>query len=434
MRRNDTEILADSLELPCGLVLKNRIAKAALCDGLAGSDNLANEKHAVLYGQWGEGEVGLLVTGNVLLDRWHLERPGNIAIVGEQSNHALAMLADMAAASKKNGAAVIMQLNHAGRQTQKIINKTPKGPSDVGLKMGNGRFGKPTAMTKAEVEEIIERHVYAAKVAQDTGFDGIQIHMAHGYLGSQFLSGLSNRRNDEYGGDLAGRAKFLLDIVDRVRAVVKSGFAITVKLNSSDFQKGGFTARDSATVAKWLQDAGVDMIELSGGNYEQPRMIDFDRKDPLMDLKKRESTRRREAYFLEFVPLMRESVTVPIMVTGGFRTVSAMARSIEEDGVDIVGLGRPFCIDTTIADKLLSGEVTEIRDYTEDTRVGRGLLGPASPISFLRDLNAWSELFWFYAQMDRLAEEQEPDLDMSGFKALMMIDKAEAKAAKALVR
>ncbi len=431
--RSDIDILSESLTLPCGLTLKNRISKAALCDGLAGSDNHPNEKHAALYGRWGEGEVGLLFTGNVLLDRWHLERPGNIAIVGKQSNRSLAMLADMAAASKQNGAAIMMQLNHAGRQTQKIINKNPKGPSDVGLKMGNGRFGKPTAMSREEIIEIIEGHVHAARVAQDTGFDGIQIHMAHGYLGSQFLSGLSNTRDDEYGGDLAGRSKYLLDIVRRVREEVDSGFAVTVKLNSSDFQKGGFSGEESAVVARWLQDAGVDLIELSGGNYEQPRMINFDRKDPKAE-KKRESTRRREAYFLEFVPMMRENVSIPIMVTGGFRTVDAMARAVDEDGVDIVGLGRPFCIDTRVADRILSGEITEIPDLTEDTRVGRGLLGPTSPISFLRDLNAWSELFWYYAQMDRLAELQEPDLEMSGFKALMMVDKAEAKAAKALVR
>jgi len=431
--RADHEILSDPLTLPCGAVLPNRICKASMTEGLSRGDNEANERHVTLYKRWGASGAGLNILGNVHVDRWHLERGGNVAIDGPQSNQALAALADVADAAKAKGAHVWMQINHAARQTQKMINKFPKAPSDVGLKMGNGRFGKPTPLTGEEIENLIEKWAYAAKIAEDTGYDGVQLHSAHGYLVSQFLSPLSNVRDDKWGGDLEGRARFIMEAIRRTRELVKPGFAVSVKLNSSDFQKGGFTADDSATVSKWMEDAGVDLIELSGGNYEQPRMIDFDRKDPKAD-NKRESTRRREAYFLEFVPQMRESVKIPIMVTGGFRSTSSMARAIEEDGVDMVGMGRPFCVDPEIAGKMLSGEITLVDDLSDTTRIGRGLLSPTSPISFLRDLNAWGELGWYYEQIYRLADGKDPELGLSGFKALLSYDKTESATAKALIR
>ncbi len=428
----DTGILSQPMKLPCGALLPNRIAKASMTEGLSRGDNLANERHVTLYKRWGESGAGLNILGNVHVDRWHLERGGNVAIDGPQSNQAIAALADVASAAKAKGAHVWMQINHAARQTQKMINKFPKAPSDVGLKMGNGRFGKPTPLTGEEIENLIEKWAFAAKIAEDTGYDGVQLHSAHGYLVSQFLSPLSNVRTDKWGGDLEGRARFVMEAIHRTREQVSKGFAVSVKLNSSDFQKGGFTEDDSATVAKWMEDAGVDLIELSGGNYEQPRMIDFDRKDPKADTQKRESTRRREAYFLDFVPKMRESVTIPIMVTGGFRTTSSMARAVEEDGVDMIGLGRPFCVDPEIASKLLSGEINTIDDRAETTRIGRGLLSPTSPIGFLRDLNAWGELGWYYEQIYRIADGKDPDFLLSGFKALLAYDKTESATAKAL--
>jgi 2,4-dienoyl-CoA reductase-like NADH-dependent reductase (Old Yellow Enzyme family) len=424
--------LSQTLKLPCGAVLKNRIAKAAMTEGLSSGDNHANARFVELYRRWGEGGAALLITGNVLVDRWHLERGGNLAIEGAQSNSALAALADMAAAAKAHGAHIWMQLNHAGRQTQKMINKAPKAPSDVGLKMGNGRFGKPTPMSLAEIEKAIAAFVYAAKTAEQTGFDGVQIHAAHGYLMSQFLSPLSNRRTDNYGGSLENRARFLLDIIRGVRGATRKGFAVSVKLNSADFQKGGFSEDESAIVANWLEEAGVDLIEISGGNYEQPQMIGFERKDPLAN--KRESTIKREAYFLDFVPKLRARVSIPVMVTGGFRTVSAMVSAIANDNVDMIGLGRPLVIDPDGADKILSGEVTSLFSRDDDLVIGSGLLSPRSPISFLRDLNAWGSLGWYYEHIYSLADGKNPDLSLSAFKALLAYDKTEGKAAKALVR
>jgi 2,4-dienoyl-CoA reductase-like NADH-dependent reductase (Old Yellow Enzyme family) len=425
--------LRDPLTLPCGAVLSNRIGKAAMTEGISSGDNTANERFVELYRRWGEGSAGLLITGNVLVDRWHLERGGNLAIVGEQSNRALAFLTDMATAAKAHGSAIWMQLNHAGRQTQKMINKRPKAPSDIGLKMGNGRFGQPIPLTDSEIETIIDGFVHATKIAEQTGFDGVQVHAAHGYLTSQFLSPLSNHRNDKWGGALEGRAHFLLEIIRRTKQAVSPGFAVAVKLNSADFQKGGFSEDESVIVAKWLEEAGVDLIEISGGNYEQPRMIDFNRKDPL-GANKRESTKKREAYFIDFVPRMRASVNLPVMVTGGFRSVAGMENALASDGVDMIGLGRPLVLNPDAPKQILAGEIDHLESRDEDLVIGNGLLGPKSPISFLRDLNAWGALGWYYEHIYSLADGKDPDTTLSPFRALLSYDRTEGKTAKALIR
>ena len=425
--------LSDPLTLPCGKIVPNRIAKAALTEGLSDGFNTANDRFVRLYEIWGRGGAGLLVTGNVLVDRWHLERGGNLAIEGEQSDEALAKLSEIAGAAKAEGSLIFMQINHSGRQTQKMINRMPKAPSDVGLHMGNGRFGKPTPLTEAEIETAIEGFVNAARVAEKTGFDGVQIHAAHGYLNSQFLSPLSNLRSDNWGGPLENRARIVLETIRRTRLEVSPQFAVSVKINSADFQKGGFSQEESIQVAQWLQEEGVDLIEISGGNYEQPRMIDFDRKDPLA-AKKRESTRRREAYFLDFVPLMRECVSIPVMVTGGFRSRAAMQAAVENDGVDLIGLGRPMIINPNAPRQLLSGKVDRLFSRDDDLVIGSGLLGPRSPIGFLRDLNAWGALGWYYEHLYSLADGKQPDLALSPFRALLSYNSTEAKTAKALIR
>lgn len=430
----DISMLNKPLKLPCGAVLMNRIAKAAMTEGLSMGDSQANDRFVNLYRRWGQGGAALLITGNALVCRWHLERGGNLAIEGPQPDHALAKLAEKAKAAKENGAHIWMQLNHAGRQTQKMINKHPKAPSDVGLKMGNGRFAKPTPLSEADIEKAVAAFVHAAVTAEKAGFDGVQVHAAHGYLVSQFLSPLSNRRADQWGGSLENRARFLLEVIRRIRKATRKTFAVAVKLNSADFQKGGFSEDDSVTVAKWLEEAGIDLIEVSGGNYEQPRMIDFNRKDPLADRNKRESTKRREAYFLDFVPKLRSAVKVPVMVTGGFRSAEAMVSALADDGVDMIGLGRPLVIDPDGARKILTGEINKLFSRDNDLVIGNGLLGPASPISFLRDLNAWGALGWYYEHIYSLADGKVPDLSLSCFRALLAYDRTEGRTAKALIR
>ena len=307
--------LSSPLKLPCGVVLPNRLAKAAMTEALADSLGRATPELCRLYERWSAGGAGLLITGNIQVDRRYVERPGNVAIDGGQNllsgeqNYADHMLRKYAASAKKHGSKVFAQLSHAGRQSTALINRHPVGPGDVPTThqgvpravAGLLLFGKPRALTAAEVEDVIERFASAARVCADSGFDGVQIHAAHGYLLSSFHNPLANNRvdifgdDDPYGGTLENRARVLLETVRAVRKTTRPGFAVSVKLNSADFQQGGFTTDEAAQVAGWLEEAGCDLLEVSGGTYESVAMVGSDVSGLL-----RESTKRREGYFIDF--------------------------------------------------------------------------------------------------------------------------------------
>ncbi len=327
-----SDLLSQPLQLPCGAVLPNRIAKAAMTEGLATAAGVPTEALERLYGLWSDGGAGMLLTGNVQIDADHLERPGNVVIDREPDAAMRTALASWAAAATRGGNHVWAQISHAGRQTQKVVNPHPKAPSAVKLGLPGGQFGEPEALTVPEIEEIVRRFAVAAAALKEAGFNGVQIHAAHGYLISQFLSPRSNQRNDQYGGSLENRARILLDALQAVRAAVGPGFPVSVKLNSADFQKGGFAFEDSLQVAQWLEQHSVDLIEISGGTYEQPKLLGVEGVEVEEKQNLAVSTQKREAYFVDFAKAMHEKVTVPLMVTGGFRLRSAMEQC--------AGLGR----------------------------------------------------------------------------------------------
>ena len=182
-------------------------------------------------------------------------------------------------------------------------------------------------MSEEEILDVIDRFVFTAKIARETGFTGVQFHSAHGYLLSEFLSPDINLRNDAWGGSLENRSRIHLEIIKKCRADVGEDFPISMKLNSTDFQKGGFTETESIQVAKILEDAGLDLLEISGGTYEQPKLIGADQIsiNPDRSEHRKESTIAREAYFLEYAKNIREAVSLPLMVTGGFRSREGIA-------------------------------------------------------------------------------------------------------------
>jgi len=384
--------LADPLLLPCGATLPNRLAKASTQEALATRAGDASPELALLYGRWSRGAAGLLLTGNVMIDRLHLGRPGDVVI---DDDSGLEALEAWARAGKAAGSALWMQLNHAGRQTPRSVNRRPSGPSDGDAVHMMGGFGRPRAMTLDEVHAVPAAFARAAALARRAGFDGAQIHAAHGYLLSQFLSPLVNRRTDAYGGSIANRARLLLETVRAVRAEAGGGFAVSVKINSADFQRGGFEQDDCRAVARMLDAEGIDLLEISGGNYESWAMFEGPRKG---------STKAREAYFLDFAATVRAEVKVPLMVTGGFRTAAAMREALAE-GVDVVGLARPLIVEPGLPRRLLSGEATGARE------VQRGRAPKA--------LAAASEAAWFWAQLVRLGRGKEPDVHMSVLGALL---------------
>ena len=312
-------MLNQPLTLPCGAVVPNRMCKAAMTEGLAHPDGTASAELERLYGIWSDGGSGILLSGNIQVDGDHLERPGNVIVDSALSNDAFSALQRMAAAGTRNGNHLWAQISHAGRQTQKIVNPAPKAPSAVRMRLPQNHFGEPVALTAEEIESIVERFVNCAVTCKEAGFTGVQFHSAHGYLLSQFLSPLTNQREDEWGGTLENRARALIAIVTKTREVLGADFPISVKLNSADFQKGGFDFDDSLTVAKWLADAGVDLLEISGGTYEQPRLLNLDGVEPIEEQSLARSTLAREAYFVDFAKAMREELSIPIMVTGGLR-------------------------------------------------------------------------------------------------------------------
>jgi 2,4-dienoyl-CoA reductase-like NADH-dependent reductase (Old Yellow Enzyme family) len=426
-------VLGAPLTLPCGVTLPNRLAKAATSELLADARNRATKAHETLYGVWAQSRSGLLLTGNVQVDRRHMEHAGNVAIEGGQDAEQLSALRAWSAAAKRHGAHVWMQLAHAGRQTQRWVNATPKAPSAVPLAIPGVKFGLPVALRGAEILDLIVRFADAASVARETGFDGVELHAAHGYLFSQFLSPRSNVRNDEWGGDLAGRARFLLEVVRAIRTKVGADFPIAIKLNSADFQRGGFSFEDSQIVAGWLDDASVDLIEISGGTWEQPKMANIEGVEPAFDPLVAKASREREAYFARFAPEMRRHLKrAKLMVTGGFRTAAGMADAIANDGVDLIGLGRPLCIQPAAPAALLRGEPVDLEQPERKLRLGPGLMGHQSPIKLLRAINGLGSMTWYNEQLIRLGAGLAPDPELSFLPAFISMQKRDKRMARAL--
>ena len=427
-----TDYLARPLVLPCGQILPNRLAKSALTEGLAGGDSQANQRHVRLYRAWAKGGSGLLITGNVQICRDHLENAGNVAIDGPQNAQAMRALEAWAKAGRGGGSQLWMQISHSGRQTPRMINSRPLSPSAVAVALPGNRFGAPRPMSGADIGEVVKQFAKTAAIAQATGFTGVQIHAAHGYLLSSFLSPLANLRTDQYGQSLENRARPLLDTIDAVRAAVGPNFAISVKLNSADFQRGGFQFEDSLIVAGWLDRAGVDCLEVSGGSYEQPRMMKFDGLRAAEEPKTASSTREREAYFLQFVPEIRNVVkSAALMVTGGFRSAAAMRDAIADDGVDLIGLGRPLCLMTDAPARLLAG-APRLEHFDEKLRMGPGWLGPRSPIRLVKVVNGIGALAWYYEQLERLADDLPVDEKMSVLNAFVTNERREKQRVKKL--
>ncbi len=386
--------LHDPLTLPCGLVLPNRIMKAALSEALGDKDHAPSRRLERLYGAWSAGGFGLIVTGNVMVDRRQLAEPGNVVIEDERDLDALARWAKT---GKDAGVPILVQLNHPGRQSNPLaLGHTPVAPSAVPMNLPGAAV--PRALTAPEIEDIIDRFAAAAAVCETAGFDGVQVHGAHGYLIAQFLSPLSNRRDDAWGGDPQRRRRFVVEIVRRIRASVSPGFAVGIKLNSADFQRGGFTEEESRDVLATLAAEGVDLFEISGGSYEQPAMMGTAAA----------STRAREAYFLEYARSARSLIgDIPLAVTGGFRSRTAMSDAVSSGECDVIGLGRPAATMPDAAHAVLSGRTQRLPSH--QMRFGmRATLGRVVDLKFLDSI---LDLSWHTDQLHRVGAGLRPDLN-----------------------
>jgi len=419
--------LTDSLTLPCGQIIPNRIMKSAMTEGLADANDNATERHQHLYRRWSQGGAGLLITGNVMIDRRYLEKAGNVVLEDESG---LEALTSWAAAGQENGNALWMQISHPGRQCAKLNNKQPVSASDVQLHLA-GSFGKPRALEENEIGEIIQRFATTASIAKKAGFSGVQIHGAHGHLISQFLSPVTNRRTDHWGGSLENRARLLLKTIAATRGLVGNEFPISVKLNSADFKKGGFTLDECVQVVAWLGEAGIDLLEISGGSYEAPQLMGFTGDAATTELPPRQSTVDREAYFLDYTQAVRKVATMPVAVTGGFRSRAVMEEALAADELDMIGLARPFAADPELANGLLGESLQQVPIIERDKRLGPGLLGLNSPISLVKMITIQGQMGWFVEQINRIADRQPANPGIGVLGAMMKMMRVEKKTANA---
>jgi 2,4-dienoyl-CoA reductase-like NADH-dependent reductase (Old Yellow Enzyme family) len=393
----DVSALAKPLLLPCGASLPNRLAKAAMSEVLGDASGAPGERLVRLYDRLGRGGAGLLISGHVIISRDGRGEPGNVVV--EDDRH-LAALRRWAEAAQSHGSRLWMQVNHTGRQSPRRLTPVPVAPSAVGLRGFFGTFAAPRALGEPEIADLVARFAQTAAIARDAGFAGVQVHGAHGYLVSQFLSPLANRRDDRWGGALEGRMRFLLEIVRAIRARVGASFPIGVKLNSADFQRGGFEVDDARVVAQVLEREGVDLLEISGGNYESPAMAGRGE----LPAQTRASTREREAYFLEYAKQIRAVTKLPLMLTGGMRTAAMMNEVVASGAVDVVGLARPLTFEPDLPNRLLSGAST-----------GAAPLRIATGVKKVDDM---LQVFWFQQQLHRMADGHEPDPALGRWSAL----------------
>jgi 2,4-dienoyl-CoA reductase-like NADH-dependent reductase (Old Yellow Enzyme family) len=372
----------EPLQLPNGQVLANRIAKAAMEENMADADQAPSRELKQLYTAWADGAPGLLLTGNVMVDRRAMTGPGGVALEDEQH---LDSFREWANVARDKGVHFWVQLSHPGRQTMANLGQQALAPSAIALDLGSfsKMFAKPRAMTEDDIQDVIKRFATSARLAEKAGFTGVQIHGAHGYLLSQFLSPLSNHRTDRWGGSLENRARLLLEVIH------------AVKLNSADFQRGGFAEADACAVVKLLNPLPIDLLELSGGSYESPAM-QGDARDG--------RTLAREAYFLEFARELATIAQMPLMVTGGIRRLPVV-QQVLDSGIAMAGIATALTLEPQL-----------IKHWHE----GRDLNPQLKPINWQRKpLAALATLAVVRDQMRRLSRGRLPDAKVAPWLALV---------------
>ncbi|WP_459925019.1 NADH:flavin oxidoreductase/NADH oxidase family protein [Desulfatiferula olefinivorans] len=379
----DTAILNQPLTLPCGAVIKNRIMKSAMSEIMGDKGHGPTPALFRLYERWARGGTGLLLTGNVMVDRRALGEPRNVVLEDDRHLDGLRRWAESATIG---GTHAWVQLNHPGRQSPAFLSPEPVAPSAIPYTSDLRHvFNPPRELSDGDIRDIIARFARAAGLSRQAGFTGVQIHGAHGYLVSQFLSPRFNRRTDDWGGSIENRMRFLLEIIRAVRIEVGADFPVSVKLNSSDFRNRGFSEDDALVVIRALSAEGVDLIEISGGTYEAPAMMGGAK-----------SAKDARPFFIDFAEKAVAAVDTPIALTGGFRNASTMADAMTHANIAMVGIGRPLVVDPELSEKVLAGEPWEstVRPLT-------------TGLAFL-DRVTMLEITWYENQMRYLGEGRDP--------------------------
>lgn len=386
----------DQLLLPCGISLPNRIAKSAMSENMAKPPFYPGEEFYRAYRTWVEGETGLIISGNVMIDSKFLGEPNNVVIEKGLAN--LKQLKAWAKATNGSRSQIWIQLNHPGKQSPKFLTPTPVAPSAIALKAPLDKmFNEPRELSEDKIYEIINRFGESARICKECGFEGVQIHGAHGYLVSQFLSPNHNQRNDKWGGSIENRMRFVLEVYKSIRKNVGNTYPVGIKMNSADFSKGGFSHEEAVLVAKSLSEIGIDLIEISGGSYETPVMTGVPIK---------ESTQKREAYFLEYASAIKKVIKCPLIVTGGFRTSKFIKETLAQEHTDMIGLGRSVCLNPNFCKQLIAGE--KVNSEVRPLSSGFKIIDTIFPL----------EIIWYTMQIHRLGAGKKPNPRASVYKAI----------------
>ena len=387
-------MLFQSFTFANGKTAKNRFFKSAMEEQLA-KQNQPTMPLVQLYDTWAKGGAGVLVTGNVMVAENGKGSINDVVLTDERS---LPTLQQWAKSGTQNDTLLIMQINHAGKQSPKVLLPTPVAPSAVALQGMDGFINPPRALTEAEIDTLIEQFATTAKIAEKAGFSGVQIHAAHGYLISQFLSPHHNRREDKWGGSLENRMRFLVEIYHTIRAAVQPEFLVGLKLNSADFQKGGFDEADSIQVVQKMAELGIDFIEISGGNYENPEMLST-----------KASSQKREAFFLDYAEKARAVCNATLIITGGFRSENAMNEALQSGHLDFIGIARPFALQPDLPNQIQQGNYQTL----VTNRIKTGF----APVD--NKLGAVLEMDWYMYQMALIGNGKQPNPKLSPWKVLL---------------
>lgn len=331
------EVLFKALELPCGVVLKNRIAKSAMSDSLGDGSGHPTPEQNRLYQRWAEGGLAVSIIGEVQATPNYAEKPGNLVLNGHSDLTKFRVLAEHGG---KNGTQLWLQLGHAGALAYPPMSN-PKGPSALDLP-----GLRCEGMTEDETHQVPLEFAKTAKLAQQAGFGGVQIHAAHGFLLSQFLSPLFNKRSDGYGGTIINRMKLILESIEVTRAAVDPNFPIAVKLNSSDQLEGGLDEDDALQVVAALDKSSVDLIDISGGTY-------------FPGAKSASDSAGRGPYFIEFAKRARTVTSKPLMLTGGFKTRAQAEDAVMSGAVDVIGLARALALEPALPNLWMANQTPE---------------------------------------------------------------------------
>lgn len=330
-----------------GMTISNRFVRSATWEGMCDDDGRPADKLASCYRDLAAGGVGLIITGYTFV------RPDGKQLPGKMGIHTDSFAAEMkslARAVHNEGGKICMQLVHAGGQTTaKTAGRRPLAPSDVSVE----QFPEePEAMSKQDINEIVEAFGAGARRAKEYGFDAIQLHAAHGYLINQFLSPLTNRRTDNYGGSVENRCRFLLDVYRRVRSEVGPDYPVLVKLNGSDNLDGALDIRDAVYAARMLDNEKIDAIEVSGGTSASGE------RGPV---RTKIDGPGREAYNLALARDIKKEVRCPVMAVGGFRSPDVINKALVESGIDYISMARPFIREPRLVKRWKEGDLSPAR-------------------------------------------------------------------------